>query len=185
MQKKMRIQKPKSLAHTACTCASCSKPDSTIVEVKSRSPSDLERDELMIYNAVKPHWASQAFEQALETILSTIALSEIKKQASKLFPRGMYDGRLPTAYLVEMVNIVVQNNIATSYIPSLVQAFALSNRKLTEQGKQDKIATESRLLTLCIDCNSDIDIMVQVTTMAILDNLTEWLIKLDKGEKLE
>lgn len=176
MLKKMgkKTIKPNIHKTPSCGCGHCSEDDIApgIVAVKSSSVKDLERDELLIYNALRLTWNEETpfrtSMEELQAIAITIASGTCKKELSKLHPDGKVYDLIPVNDFVKYPIELTKEYIISEYIPMKTQQLEESNEKWLGEGKEERIYTESRLLTLCIDVNTELDTLCKVQTMFAL-----------------
>lgn len=177
----------KSMLTPTCTCGHCTPEDTLpgIVAVKNNTVSDLERDELLIYKALKQHWNDKTpfrtSMQDLETISITVASGTIKKELSKLYPNGKIYDLIPMQAFVPYPIELTKEYIVQTYIPTKVEQLEKSNEKWKREEKEERIYSESRLLTLCIDVNTELDTLCKIQIMYAINYFPELLLgELDK-----
>lgn len=168
----MKIQTPKKLYRTLipvskqCTCTS---------EMKSQSSNDLTRDEHLIYHALRRLWHTHTpfpkILEALETVLETILMRVIKREVGNVIGAKVYG--LSADEFAELPIAFCQEYLVKYYIPLLSEQMLRTNTHLTEE----KMYTEHRLLSLCINCNTDVEVFCKSGIMYSLNKLTDELDK--------
>jgi len=172
--KKSMVKKPQ------CTCRHCNDDSIDYVATKASNVSDLERDELLIYRAVKPYWNDNyPFYNAMEALtdsLLVVAKGTVKKEVYPLLDNKPLYGIIPIDLFVELPIQKTVEYITQRYMPiEIIPLLEASNTKWISEGKREKVYSESRLLTLCIDMNTDIDTLCKLYIMWSLEYLPDLL----------